>query len=183
MKNSEDELHDLMYGPPTKRGPGRPPAILPATFAEALAALSAPEQDFVRQVISGKTQAQAYAEIFPNAGAGTSRTNSTRMVNRATVRHAIKLGKTAGAVQAITGLKRDLAWADKMLEKKIARAEKLEQYTAVSSLTQQWLKLHNLLVDRAQIDSASLVINIAGVDTSRLIGRVIEHEVDALPLE
>lgn len=177
MKNPTDPEAREILGLPSlpRRGRGRPKSVIPGTIDEALKLLSAPEQSFVRAIISGKSQAAAYSEAFPNAGVGTATVNGSKMAARAGVAHAIALSKQAGALETITGIRRDLAWADNMLAKKIAKAEKLEQMTAVSSLTQQWLKLHGLLIERQQIEQSSLIVNISGVDTSRLTGRVIEH--------
>ncbi len=129
--------------------------------------------------MANKSRVDAYKLSSPHEiTQGTALTNSNKLANRTLVKHAIRLGREVGAIAALAGIKRDIAWADDMLQKKIAKAEKLEQMTAVSSLVQQQLKLHGLLIDRQQIEQASLVVNISGVDTSRLVNpvRTLEHE-------
>jgi len=148
----------------------RRPAVLAPTFEEALAQLAVREQAFVRHVINGKRYLDAYmASSEVTISQSTARVNGQKMAHKKLVAHAIALGKKAGARQALANITYDLRSAHAELEEKIAAAQKAEQYTAVSSLMQQKLKLHGLLVDRAQIEQASLVVNIEGVDTSRLV--------------
>lgn len=154
--------------PPLRRA-GRPPVALAATLDEQLALLKPQEAQFVRHVLADKPHAEAYRLAYPTAGVRTSQVNGSRLAQRHGVAHAIRLGREQGAKQAVAGIKRDLTWADDMLDKKITAAEDLGQYTAVSSLVQQRLKLHGLLIDRAEIKQASLTVNIGGIDTSRLV--------------
>jgi hypothetical protein len=143
---------------------------LALTFEEALAQLGTRQQAFVRHVVAGKNYVDAYMASSEVAiKHDTARVNGQKMAHQKLVAHAIALGKKAGAVQAIASITYDIRAAEAELNEKIAAAVKANQFTAVSSLVQQKLKLHGLLVDRAQIEQASLVVNIEGVDTSRLV--------------
>jgi hypothetical protein len=163
-------MNDIFSDDDTQAPPVKGKTALAPTFEEALAQLGTREQAFVRHVVAGKNYIESYTASSDVAIThATARVNGQKLAARKPVAHAIALGKKSGAVQAIAAIAYDLKAAHAELEQKIAAAEKAGQFTAVSSLVQQKLKLHGLLIDRAQIEQASLVVHIEGVDTSRLV--------------
>lgn len=167
------ENYSVFDDPPfAKAKPGRPHAVAPATFEDALIALDERAQQFVRHVLAGKTQTDAYRAVTPKAVSDrVAQVGGAKLARRKPVAHALRLGREAGAVQAITGLKLDLDGALQEMEAAKDFALKTENATAYVRACELRAKLMGLLVDRQQIEQASLVVNISGVDTSRLVNR------------
>ncbi|HVY05212.1 MAG TPA: hypothetical protein VHB46_04475 [Burkholderiales bacterium] len=161
------ELLDL---PPLPAPVGRPAAFEPSTFDEAMKSLKPQEAEFVRHVIGGASYADAYRKVAPAPVTDrTAQVNASKMAKRQAVKAALSLGKEAGGANAIAGVVYDAQAAHAELETRIEAADKAGQHTAVANMLNLKMKLHALLIERAQIEQASLVVNIAGVDTSRLI--------------
>lgn len=152
---------------PLKRKPGRPAGIsMPATFPEALAELRPAEADFVRYVLAGKDQREAYALTHPKSRTPKAQQKSgSLLASRARVKHALTLGRQAGAVTALAGLAYDVKAADSQLVGLIDEARAAEQYSAVANLVRERLKLHKL-TDNAPTAAAgaSFTLIIRGQD-------------------
>lgn len=134
-----------------------------------LGQMTAREQEFVRLVLGGKTYKDAYiATADGPIKEGTAYTNSNNMAHRPLVERAIDLGRKENALTVIAGIAYDLKAAHEEVSRLVDEARAAGQFTAVANLMQHKLKLHGLLIDRAQIETTSLAINISGVDVSGL---------------
>ncbi len=171
-------MHQLMYGDNSpKRKPGRPPVpFTPApTFDGAMAALKPAEADFVRRVLAGDTQQDAHAKAFPGKHLTTS--SGGRVAARPRVAHALALGKQAGALAAISGIKYDLTAAHEEIDRHIETAIKQENMNAVASLVREKLKIHKLTDNTpAAMAGAAFTLIIRGPDGDQTItpGHVID---------
>src|SRR5688572_25976844 len=86
---------------------------LAQTFEAALAQLGVRQQAFVRFVVAGKSYIEAYiASSDTTITRDTARVNGQKMAHQKLVKHAIALGKKAGAVQTIAGVTYDLRAAE-----------------------------------------------------------------------
>ena len=179
------QLAELMDGPPEKRKPGRPVrTTLPTTFEDAMAELRPAEADFVRHVLAGKDQRDAYALTHPDSRTPKAQQKSgSLLAARARVKMALELGRKAGAVTALAGLAYDVKAADSQLVELIDEARAADQYSAVANLVRERLKLHKL-TDNAPgaIAGASFTLIIRGQDgQERTINPA--HVVDIQPVE
>lgn len=138
------QIAELMDGP--KRKPGRPAgAAVPATFEDAMAALRPAEAQFVRHVLAGRDQKEAYALTHPKSRTPKAQQKSgSLLAARERVKHALSLGRKSGAVQAITGLKYSIIEANDEINTHIQTAIKQENMNAVASLVREKLKIHRL---------------------------------------
>lgn len=171
--------------PAPKRKPGRPPRTSePETFEEAMGELRPAEADFVRHVLAGKDQREAYALTHPNSRTPKAQQKSgSLLANRARVKHALALARRTGAVTAIAGLAYDVKAADSQLVTLIDEARDAEQYSAVANLVRERLKLHKL-TDNSSVAAAgaSFTLIIRGQDgQERTINPA--HVVDIQPVE
>ena len=109
MDEAERELRKFLdEGKPEKKA-GRPPVPLPATFEDAVKALKPRESEFVRHVLAGANYADAYRMTSSTAVTlRTAQVNGSRLATHDGVKHALKLGREASAVQALTGIKYDV---------------------------------------------------------------------------
>lgn len=179
-KERAQQLAELWGGEPVKRKPGRPAGVaVAATFDEAMADLRPAEADFVRHVLAGKDQKEAYALAYPSARTPkTQQVKGSLLAARARVKHALMLGRKAGAVTAIAGLAYDVKAAHEEINDHIQTAIAQKNMNAVASLVREKLKIHKLT------DSAPAAI--AGASFTLVIqGREInpEHVIDIQPVE
>lgn len=184
-KTRARQLAELWGDKPVKRKPGRPAGVaVPATFEDAMAELRPAEADFVRHVLAGKDQKEAYALAYPKArDPHGQQANGARLAARATVKRALALGRKAGAVTAIAGLAYDVKAADSQLVELIDEARVADQYSAVANLVRERLKLHKLTDNTpGAVAGASFTLIIRGQDgQERTINPA--HVVDIQPVE
>lgn len=180
------QLAELWGDEPTPtRQAGRPPgAPFPATFDEAMAALRPAEAEFVRHVLAGKDQRDAYALTHPRSSTPKAQQKSgSLLAKRARVKRALVLGRKAGAVTALAGLAYDVKAADSQLVELIDEARAADQYSAVANMVRERLKLHRLVDNTpAAAAGASFTLIIRGQDgQERTINPA--HVVDIQPAE
>ena len=149
---------------------GRPKDSPPATFDSALKALNERGQQFVRHVLAGKNYADAYRLVADVAASDrVAQVGGSKMAKRKPVAHALRLGREAGALQAVTGITLDLNGALREMEEAKAFAKETDNATAYTRACELRAKLMGLLIERQQVEQASLIVHISGVDTSRLV--------------
>jgi hypothetical protein len=144
------------------------------TFAEASAALTRQEIEFANGIVRGLTPTAAARKAWPS-----KKKNAAEVMRRADIARVIELGKRELALALQRETHYDVATAARDLETRIAAAALANQHSAVASLTALRLKLHGLLIDRAEVQQAGFVMQIAGVDPSKMEGqaRVVDGEV------
>ena len=138
----------------------------------------------VRLVVGGKTQSAAYASVFPAANSNTAGVKGAKPAHRTLVSHTVTLGRAERSVQTAEGIKYDLAAAMRDIDAKIAKAEKLEQMSAVANLIATKMTISGIWVDR--IDQRAVEpfeIKISGIYPEPEPVRVIEPEGDPRPPE
>lgn len=154
----------------------------PATFEEAMNELNPKESQFVRHVLAGKTRQQAAALVWPGQKTAVGkRVKGTVVAARARVAHALRLGREAGTLAAITGLAYDVQAADKQIQELIDEARASDQYSAVAQLLKSRLTLHKLDQPQvAQQQGVQIILQSAdGVEVKRFgedAPRTIEAE-------
>ncbi len=149
---SKRQLAALIDGEPEpKKKAGKPVLPLADTFDQAMAALKPDEAQFVRYVLAGDSAKVAYAKTHPKALATQAQLNGgNRTAARIQIKHALALGKKAGALQAITGLKFDVTKAHAEICEHITEAIKQGNMNAVASLMKLKMTLHKLDQPAAQ---------------------------------
>lgn len=178
------ELMGYEDDPPQKKA-GRPAALaLPATFEATMAELKPHHAQFVRHVLAGDTSVVAYGKLHPTANANTRQKEGARYAAVRLVRHALALGRKAGAVTAIAGLAYDVKAADTQLVELIDEARASDQYSAVANLVRERLKLHKLTdTAPAAMAGASFTLVIRGQDGSERTVNPGAHVVEIQPIE
>lgn len=182
---TEEDKRQLaeLSGEPPKLRAGRPVLPLALDFEGAMAALKPKEAEFVRRVLAGDDRRTAYGRLHPEANANTCKKEGARIGSRILVRHALALGRKAGAVAAITGLAYDVKAADSQLVELIDEAREAEQYSAVANLVRERLRLHKLTDNSpAAIAGASFTLVIRGADGAE---QVLQpgHVIDITPIQ
>lgn len=131
-----------------------------------MAELRPAEADFVRHVLGGKDQREAYALTHPNSLTPKAQQKSgSLLASRARVKHALALGRKTGAVTALAGLAYDVKAADAQLVSLIDEARAEGQYSAVANLVRERLRLHRLTDNSpAAAAGASFTLIIRGQD-------------------
>ena len=173
--------------PQKMRRRGRPQgtaAPKPETLEAALALLTPAEADFVRHVLAGKDQKEAYALTHPGSRTPKAQQKSgSLLASRAKVRHALALGRKAGAMTALAGLAYDVKAADAQLVTLIDEARAEGQYSAVANLVRERLRLHKLTDNSpAAAAGASFTLVIRGQDgQERTINPA--HVIDVQPVQ
>jgi hypothetical protein len=150
-----------------------------------MAALRPADAEFVRHVLAGKDQKDAYALTHPKAlSPEGQQANGARLAARATVKRALALGRQAGAVTALAGLAYDVKAADSQLVELIDEARASDQYSAVANLVRERLKLHKLTdAGPGAIAGASFTLVIQGQDGQQRTINPGAHIVDIQPVE
>jgi hypothetical protein len=143
-----EEPHTL----PVEQGEG----ALPET--SGLKKLSPRELVFLDEYGSGRlTAPEAYAKAFPTAHTYSSqRTGAHRLLRIPRVQEELARMRA----EARAELHYSIVEATKEIDEKIAGAEKAGQWSAVSNLMQTKMKLHALLVDRAEVKQSSFSLHI-----------------------
>ena len=134
MKTDAERFAEMLGDVEPVSKAGRPTAELAPDFDSALAALKPLEAQFVRHVLAGADHAAAYGKTHSAANERTRRVKGQSVAKRKQVAHALALGRKAGALQAITGLKFDLQQAHAEICGQIAAAAKENQFSAVAQL-------------------------------------------------
>jgi hypothetical protein len=177
MEHSEKDMRTLadLFGqepsPPEPKKAGRPPFKPAETFDGAMAALKPKEAQFVRHVLAGDNHATAYGKTHPVAQPITCRVNGNLVAKRQRVAHALALGRNAGALQAIAGIKYDVATAHDELCQRIEAAHKEGQHNAVASLMKLKLALHKLDQSAPQaVQGVQIILQTADGEVVRSFG-------------
>ena len=158
----EKQLAALIGDEPVKKA-GRPQIKLAETFDGAMAALTPNDATLVRHMLAGMNATDAYRVLHPDAKRANVRASA--IARKAEVAHAIALGKKAGALAAISGIKYDIAAAHDEINEHIATAVRQEQMNAVASLLREKLKIHHLVDQGPQVAAgASFTLIIRGQD-------------------
>lgn len=162
------QLAFLLEGEPApRRKPGKPPIALAETFEAQMQALTPDESSFVRHILAGSSAFEAYGRIRPHTADQTRRNHGARWMARKGIAHALALGKKQGAIAAIAGLAYDVKAADAQLVQLIDEARHSDQYSAVSNLVRERLKLWKLTDNApAAVAGASFTLVIKAADGS-----------------
>lgn len=145
------------------------------TFAQAAAKLMRQEMEFASGIVRGLSPAQAAKKAWPSKKIKSA----TEVAARPEIARVVELGRRELALALQKETHYDVATAARDLETRIAAAALANQHSAVASLTALRLKLHGLLIERSEVQQAGFVINVSGVDPSKMAGtaRVIDGEV------
>ncbi len=155
---TDPQVRYMLDLPPLpKRRAGKPPTVLAPTFDEALANLKPREQQFVRHVLADKTHAEAYRLIAQKPATDrTAQVEGSKLAARHAVAHAIRLGKQAGAVQAVTGIKHDVSASFDEFGRVLDAAMAEKQYTAAARAAELRAKLFRLIDGQPQVQAQAV---------------------------
>lgn len=145
------------------------------TFAEACGRLTRQELTFVQKLLVGTKQADAARTAFP----GKKSINAADLLRKPHIAHALELGRRELAVEVQRDAKYTVVEAIAEVDEKIKSAHARGADSAIASMLALKAKLAGLLVERHEVQQAGFVINVSGVDPSRMAGsaRVIDGEV------
>jgi hypothetical protein len=142
------------------------------TFAAASARLTRQEMEFCAGIVRGLTPAAAAKKAWPSK----KKVNAAEVMRQPEIAHVVELGKRELALALQRETHYSVATAARDLETRIAAAALANQHSAVASLTALRLKLHGLLVERSEVQTAGFQIVVNGVDPSKM-ANVVEGEV------
>src|SRR5690348_15249292 len=155
---------------PRKRA-GRPAYVEPKDFTEALMALTPPQAAFVRGVLSGMSQADAYKSGHPTANLNTARSNGKRLAQSKAVQAALKLGRIELAAETRVACRFAIEDAHRQIQNHVQGAIDAGQWNAVASMDRELLKLHKLTESKENVAVSGFSIVIHQADgTTKIVG-------------
>jgi len=141
------------------------------SFVRACAQLTRNELTLIQGVLTGLTPAVAARKAFPSKKA----INAAELLRKPHIARALELGRMDLAVEVQKEMKYDVIAAMNELDQRIANAHIAGAHSAIATMMGQKQNIAGLTVNRHEIAHAGFVINVSGIDVSKM-GATIEGE-------